>query len=166
LWRVIVALSIRHVGPTSAQALASHFKSLNAISAASLEELAAIDGVGETIAAAIKEWFSEEWHREIVKKWASAGVRSTLEESVALAQTLAGLTFVVTGGLESFTRDSIVEAITSHGGKSATSVSKKTDYLLVGSDPGSKLAKAEELGIEIIDEGRFKALLSGIDSAS
>lgn len=166
LWRVIVALSIRHVGPTSAQALASHFKSLNAISAASLEELAAIDGVGETIAAAIKEWFSEEWHREIVERWASAGVRSTLEESVALAQTLAGLTFVVTGGLESFTRDSIVEAITSHGGKSATSVSKKTDYLLVGSDPGSKLAKAEELGIEIIDEERFKALLSGIDSGS
>ena len=166
LWRVIVALSIRHVGPTSAQALASHFKSINAISAASLEELAAIDGVGETIAAAIKEWFSEEWHREIIEKWASAGVRSTLEESVVLAQTLAGLTFVVTGGLESFTRDSIVEAITSHGGKSATSVSKKTDYLLVGSDPGSKLAKAEELGIEIIDEGRFKALLSGIDSRS
>ena len=166
LWRVIVALSIRHVGPTAAQALATQFRSITAISKASESELAAVDGVGETIAASVIEWFSEDWHREIIEKWRKAGVRSELEESIALAQTLAGLTFVVTGGLESFTRDSIVEAITSHGGKAATSVSKKTNYLLVGTDPGSKLAKAEELGIEIIDEERFKALLSGIDSRS
>ena len=161
LWRTIVALSIRHVGPTAAQALANSFASIEKIAAASAEELANIDGVGTTIAQSIVEWFEVDWHRQIIRKWSAAGVTVVQEETAQLPQTLAGLTFVVTGGLESFTRDSISETITAHGGKSASSVSKKTDYVLVGTDPGSKLAKAQEIGVAIIDEARFKQLLLG-----
>ena len=159
LWRVIVALSIRHVGPTAAQALATTFGSMEKISSASAQELADIDGVGETIAESIVEWFTIDWHKEIVKKWAKAGVAMENVAGVVKPQTLAGLTFVVTGGLNNYTRDSIAETITAHGGKPASSVSKKTDYVLVGSDPGSKLAKAQELGVAIIDETAFEALL-------
>ena len=161
LWRILVALSIRHVGPTAAQALASNFGSMKAISDASAEELANIDGVGETIAQSITDWFNIDWHRAIVSKWEKAGVIMVAQAVAQLPQTLAGLTFVVTGGLESFTRDSIAETIVAHGGKAASSVSKKTDYVLVGSDPGSKLAKATELGVPVIDETRFKQILSG-----
>jgi DNA ligase (NAD+) len=161
LWRVIVALSIRHVGPTAAQALANTFGDMHAIAKASAEELANIDGVGETIAQSIIEWFAVDWHREIVKKWEKAGVLMQVQAIAELPQTLAGLTFVVTGGLENFTRDSIAETITAHGGKPASSVSKKTDYVLVGTDPGSKLAKAQELGVTVIDEARFLELLEG-----
>jgi len=161
LWRVIVALSIRHVGPTAAQALATTFASLEKISQASAETLADIDGVGETIAQSIVEWFAIDWHQAIVSKWARDGVAMEVVAGIALPQTLAGLTFVVTGGLEKYTRDSIAETITAHGGKPASSVSKKTDYVLVGSDPGSKLAKAQELGVTIIDEAAFDALLQG-----
>ena len=161
LWRVIVALSIRHVGPTAAQALANTFGDMHAIAKASAEELANIDGVGETIAQSITEWFAVDWHREIVKKWEKAGVLMKAQASADVPQTLAGLTFVVTGGLEKFTRDSIAETITAHGGKPASSVSKKTDYVLVGTDPGSKLAKAQELGVTVIDEARFLELLEG-----
>jgi DNA ligase (NAD+) len=161
LWRVLVALSIRHVGPTAAQALAAHCGSIEKISTSTAEELALIDGVGATIAESIIEWFSVEWHQEIIAKWSAAGVRVTQEASVQLPQTLSGLTFVVTGGLESYTRDSIAETILAHGGKAASAVSKKTDYLLVGSDPGSKLAKALELGVPVIDEAKFKELLAG-----
>jgi DNA ligase (NAD+) len=161
LWRILVALSIRHVGPTAAQALASNFGSMKAISDASAEELANIDGVGETIAQSITDWFDIDWHRAIVSKWEKAGVIMVAQAAAQLPQTLAGLTFVVTGGLESFTRDSIAETIVAHGGKAASSVSKKTDYVLVGSDPGSKLAKATELGVPVIDETRFKQILSG-----
>jgi DNA ligase (NAD+) len=161
LWRTIVALSIRHVGPTAAQALATRLGSINAISKASLTELADIDGVGEVIAESIIEWFSVDWHQAIIKKWAAAGVAMENILGDEKPQTLAGLTFVVTGGLENFTRDSIAEAITAHGGKPSSSVSKKTDFLLVGSDPGSKLAKAQELGVEIINEARFLELLAG-----
>jgi len=161
LWRILVALSIRHVGPTAAQALASNFGSMKAISDASAEELANIDGVGETIAQSITDWFDIDWHRAIVSKWEKAGVIMVAQAVAQLPQTLAGLTFVVTGGLESFTRDSIAETIVAHGGKAASSVSKKTDYVLVGSDPGSKLAKATELGVPVIDETRFKQILSG-----
>ena len=161
LWRILVALSIRHVGPTAAQALASNFGSMKAISDASAEELANIDGVGETIAQSITDWFNIDWHRAIVLKWEKAGVIMVAQAAAQLPQTLAGLTFVVTGGLESFTRDSIAETIVAHGGKAASSVSKKTDYVLVGSDPGSKLAKATELGVPVIDETRFKQILSG-----
>ena len=161
LWRILVALSIRHVGPTAAQALATNFGSMKAISDANAEELANIDGVGETIAQSITDWFDIDWHRAIVSKWEKAGVIMVAQAAPQLPQTLAGLTFVVTGGLESFTRDSIAETIVAHGGKAASSVSKKTDYVLVGSDPGSKLAKATELGVPVIDETRFKQILSG-----
>jgi DNA ligase (NAD+) len=161
LWRVIVALSIRHVGPTAAQALANTFGDMHAIAKANAQELADIDGVGETIAQSIIEWFGVDWHREIIKKWEKAGVLMQAQAAAQLPQTLAGLTFVVTGGLEKFTRDSIAETITSHGGKPASSVSKKTDYVLVGTDPGSKLAKAQELGVTVIDEARFLELLEG-----
>ncbi|MEY4497201.1 MAG: hypothetical protein RLZZ364_506 [Actinomycetota bacterium] len=161
LWRTIVALSIRHVGPTAAQALATQLGSMKAISEASVAELAEIDGVGAVIAESIVEWFEVDWHREIVKKWSAAGVAMENVQGEAKPQTLAGLTFVVTGGLENFTRDSIAETITAHGGKPSSSVSKKTDYVLVGADPGSKLAKAQELGVTIIDEARFLELLAG-----
>lgn len=161
LWRVIVALSIRHVGPTAAQALANTFGDMHAIAKANAQELADIDGVGETIAQSIIEWFAVDWHREIIKKWEKAGVLMQVQATAELPQTLAGLTFVVTGGLEKFTRDSIAETITAHGGKPASSVSKKTDYVLVGTDPCSKFAKAQELGVTIIDEARFLELLDG-----
>jgi len=159
LWRVIVALSIRHVGPTAAQALANNFGSVASISKATLEELSSVDGVGNVIAESIHEWFSEDWHRSIISKWASAGV--VMEGVVASSkpQTLAGLTLVVTGSLVNFTRDGVTEAITERGGKAASSVSKKTDYVVVGDSPGSKAAKAEELGVPILDEAAFIALL-------
>ena len=161
LWRTLVALSIRHVGPTAAQALATNFASIEKISTSTTDELAAVDGVGATIAQSIVEWFGIDWHRAIIKKWSAAGVTVVQQETVQLPQTLAGLIFVVTGGLESFTRDGISETITAHGGKAASSVSKKTDYVLVGTDPGSKLAKAQEIGVPVIDEARFKQLLAG-----
>jgi DNA ligase (NAD+) len=161
LWRTLVALSIRHVGPTAAQGLAASLGSIKAISQASASELAAVDGVGQIIADSIVEWFSIDWHKAIITKWEAAGVRMVNEPTAALPQTLAGLTFVVTGGLESFSRDGISETITAHGGKASSSVSKKTDYVLVGSDPGSKLGKAQELGVPVIDEAKFKELLAG-----
>ena len=161
LWRIIVALSIRHVGPTAAQSLANSFGSMDAISKATVAELSEIDGLGETIAQSIVEWFEVDWHRQIIAKWQSAGVVMQAQAAAELPQTLANLTFVVTGGLENFTRDSIAETIIGHGGKSASAVSKKTDYVLVGSDPGSKLAKAQELGVKVIDEARFLELLAG-----
>ena len=161
LWRTLVALSIRHVGPTAAQGLAAALGSVDAISKASAAQLADVDGVGQIIADSIVEWFSIDWHREIISKWNAAGVRMVNEPTQTLPQTLAGLTFVVTGGLESFSRDGISETITGHGGKAASAVSKKTDYVLVGSDPGSKLAKAQELGVPVIDEAKFKELLAG-----
>ena len=161
LWRTLVALSIRHVGPTAAQGLSAALGSIDAISHATVEQLADVDGVGQIIADSIVEWFAVDWHRAIIQKWSAAGVRMVNEPTELLPQTLAGLTFVVTGGLESFTRDGISETITAHGGKAASSVSKKTDYVLVGTDPGSKLAKAQELGVPVIDEAKFKELLAG-----
>ena len=161
LWRTLVALSIRHVGPTAAQGLSAALGSIDAISHATAEQLADVDGVGQIIADSIVEWFAVDWHRAIIEKWSAAGVHMVNEPTELLPQTLAGLTFVVTGGLESFTRDGISETITTHGGKAASSVSKKTDYVLVGTDPGSKLAKAQELGVPVIDESKFKELLAG-----
>jgi DNA ligase (NAD+) len=159
LWRVLVALSIRHVGPTAAQALSNKFASIPKISQASVEELAAVDGVGEIIAESIQEWFSVDWHKAIVKKWSAAGVTMEGVAAPTKPQTLAGLTLVVTGSLENFSRDGVTEAITERGGKSASSVSKKTDYVVVGDSPGSKAAKAEELGVRILNEAEFIALL-------
>lgn len=161
LWRTLVALSIRHVGPTAAQALATNFGSIDAIAKASVTELADIDGVGEVIAQSVIEWFEIDWHRNIITQWTKAGVAMVNAKGADLPQTLGGLTIVVTGGLENFTRDSIAETITAHGGKPSSSVSAKTDYVLVGADPGSKLAKAQELGVKIIDEARFLELLAG-----
>ena len=161
LWRIIVALSIRHVGPTAAQSLAKNFGSMSAIAKANVAELSNIDGLGETIAQSIVEWFGVDWHRQIIAKWESAGVVMQAQAAIDVPQTLADLTFVVTGGLDNFTRDSIAETITAHGGKAAAAVSKKTDYVLVGTDPGSKLAKAQELGVKVINEARFLELLAG-----
>jgi DNA ligase (NAD+) len=159
LWRVLVALSIRHVGPTAAQALATKFGSIHKISNASSDELAAVDGVGNVIADSIQEWFSVDWHQAIVKKWGAAGVALEGVEAPTKPQTLAGLTLVVTGSLENFSRDGVSEAITERGGKASSSVSKKTDYVVVGDAPGSKAAKAEELGVQILNEAEFIALL-------
>ncbi|UIZ92990.1 NAD-dependent DNA ligase LigA [Corynebacterium sp. CNCTC7651] len=161
LWRVLVALSIRHVGPTAARALAARFGSMQALVDASLEDLADTDGVGTIIAESFKDWFEVDWHQEIVRKWAAAGVRMEDEAGEDLPQTLDGLTVVVTGTLEDFTREEVKEAILSRGGKAAGSVSKKTDYVVVGENAGSKAAKAEELGRPILNEEQFKALLSG-----
>ena len=161
LWRVIVALSIRHVGPTAAQALASKFGSLSAIATADRDLLSSVDGVGEVIADSIKEWFSEKWHRTIVAQWEKAGVTMKVQEAERAPQTLAGLSIVVTGSLQNYSRDEIAEVIARHGGKSTSSVSKKTDYVLVGEEPGSKLAKARDLGLRIIDEGQFQRLVAG-----
>jgi DNA ligase (NAD+) len=132
---------------------------MEAIRSASEAELAAAEGVGPTIAEAVREWFGVGWHRRIVARWEAAGVRMADERDESTPRTLEGLTVVVTGSLERFTRDSVKEAIVSHGGKAAGSVSKKTDYVVVGDSPGSKAAKAEELGVPILDEEGFEALL-------
>ena len=160
LWRVLVALSSRHVGPTAAQSLAKSFGSVAAITQASLEQLAAVDGVGEIIAQSVIEWFDIDWHQAIIRKWSEAGVAMVETFVNTNPQTLAGLTLVVTGSLESFTRDGVDEAITLHGGKSSGSVSKKTNYVVVGDSPGSKAAKAEELGVRVLNEAQFKQLLA------
>ena len=159
LWRVLTGLSIRHVGPTAARALAQKFGSMEAIRSASEEELAATDGVGQIIADSITQWFGVEWHRHIVDSWAVSGVTMEEEQGEEQPQTLAGLTVVVTGSLENFTRDGAKEAIVSRGGKAAGSVSKKTDYVVVGANAGSKAAKAEELGRPILNEQQFEELL-------
>jgi DNA ligase (NAD+) len=160
LWRVLVALSIRHVGPTAARALATEFGNLAAIREASTEELAAVEGVGATIAAAVTEWFTVDWHREIVDKWQAAGVRMEDERDASVPRTLAGLTVVVTGSLPGFSRDDAKEAIVARGGKAAGSVSKKTSYVVAGDAPGSKYDKAVELGVPVLDEDGFRKLLA------
>ncbi|UGU31599.1 NAD-dependent DNA ligase LigA [Mycolicibacterium smegmatis] len=159
LWRVLVALSIRHVGPTAARALATEFGSLEAIEAASEEELAAVEGVGPTIAAAVKDWFTVDWHRAIVDKWRAAGVRMADERDASIERTLEGLSIVVTGSLAGFSRDQAKEAIIARGGKAAGSVSKKTAYVVAGDAPGSKYDKAVELGVPVLDEDGFRRLL-------
>jgi len=159
LWRVLVALSIRHVGPTAARALAGEFGSLEAIEAASEEQLAATEGVGPTIAAAVVEWFTVDWHRAIVDKWRAAGVRMADERDASIERTLEGLSIVVTGSLTGFSRDQAKEAILVRGGKAASSVSKKTAYVVAGDAPGSKYDKAIELGVPVLDEDGFRALL-------
>ncbi|MFW0109078.1 NAD-dependent DNA ligase LigA [Rothia sp. P7181] len=160
LWRVLVALSIRHVGPTAARALATEFGSMEAIENASEERLAVIDGVGAVMARSIKEWFAVDWHREIIERWAAAGVRMADEQDDNLPQTLAGLSIVVTGTLKDFSRDSAKEAIIARGGKAVGSVSKKTHYLVAGDAAGSRLEKAESLGVPVLDEDAFKVLLA------
>ena len=166
LWRVLVALSIRHVGPTAAQALARVFGSIDAIREASAADLAAADGVGMTIAQSIGEWFEVDWHADIVRKWAAAGVRMADERTDEGPLPLAGLTLVVTGSLTDWSRDSATEAIQNAGGKVAGSVSKKTDFVVVGDNPGSKSDKALSLGVPVLDEAGFRILLDdGPDAA-
>lgn len=161
LWRVLVALSIRHVGPTAARALAAELGSMDAIREAGRDRLSAVDGVGDTIADSIIDWFSVDWHREIVDAWSAAGVRMADERDDSVSQTLRGLTIVATGSFEGFTRDSIKEAIIGRGGKASSSVSKRTDYVVAGANAGSKLAKAESLGVPVLTEEQFVSLMLG-----
>jgi DNA ligase (NAD+) len=167
LWRFLVALNIRHVGPVAARALASWFGSLDAIRTATRDKLAAVDGVGGIIADAVLDWFEVDWHREIVDRWAAAGVQFAVPghpgpgKAGDASGPLAGLTVVATGSLEGFSREGAIEAIIAAGGKSASSVSKKTDYVAAGPGAGSKLTKAEELGVPILDAAQFALLLSG-----
>jgi DNA ligase (NAD+) len=167
LWRVIVALSIRHVGPTAAQALAREFGSLQRIDDASEEELADVDGVGPTIATAVREWFAVDWHREVVEKWRRAGVRMEEERDESVPRNLEGLSIVVTGSLATFSRDEAKELIMVRGGKAAGSVSKKTAFVVVGDAPGTKYDKAVQLKVPVLDEDGFRVLLDrGADAAA
>jgi DNA ligase (NAD+) len=162
LWRVLVALSIRHVGPTAARALAAEFGSLDRIEEASVDALAAVDGVGPTIAASLREWFAVDWHRAIVAKWRAAGVRledPDWDPNRAAARLLAGVSVVITGTLEGMTRDEAGDAVRQAGGKVTSSVSKKTDFVVAGENAGSKYDKATELGVAILDEAAFRVLL-------
>jgi DNA ligase (NAD+) len=161
LWRVLVALSIRHVGPTAARALALSLGSMDRIRSASQEELAAVDGVGPVIAEAVREWFAVDWHAAIVQRWTEAGVRMADEADATTPRTLEGLTLVVTGSLQGFSRDEAREAILARGGKAAGSVSRNTDFLVCGENPGSKRDKAEQLGVSVLDEEGFRTLLAG-----
>jgi DNA ligase (NAD+) len=166
LWRVLVALSIRHVGPTAARALAQQFGSLDGIRAASEDELAASEGVGPTIAAAVTEWFEIDWHQRIVERWKAAGVRMQDDQTERPEQTLAGLSVVVTGSLETFSRDEARAALLERGAKAAGSVSAKTAFVVVGDSPGSKFDKAVSLRVPILDENGFRILLDqGPDAA-
>ncbi|MGI8798466.1 MAG: NAD-dependent DNA ligase LigA [Pseudonocardia sp.] len=160
LWRVLVGLSIRHVGPTAARALAREFGSLDAIDAASTEALAAAEGVGPTIATAVRDWFAVDWHRDVVERWRAAGVQLADEVDESVPRTLEGMSIVVTGSLESLSRDEAKEAIMARGGRAAGSVSKSTAYVVVGDSPGSKADKAADLGVPILDEADFVLLLS------
>jgi DNA ligase (NAD+) len=166
LWRILVALSIRHVGPVAARSLAAHFGSLDRIFAASEDELAEVDGVGAILAQSLREWITVDWHREIVERWRASGVQLETPghegpgSGGAEGGKFAGLSIVATGSLKQFTREQIEEAIISNGGKAASSVSKKTAFVVAGENAGSKLAKAEELGIEVIDEEEFQRRLN------
>ncbi|AIT60882.1 NAD-dependent DNA ligase LigA [Corynebacterium doosanense] len=159
LWRVLVALSIRHVGPTAARALASRYGSMETLRAAPVEDLADTDGVGMIIAESFTEWFSVDWHAQLAEAWAASGVTMADDRSDRAEQTLEGITVVVTGSLENFTRDGAKEAILARGGKASGSVSKRTDYVVVGENAGSKEDKARELGLRILTEAEFETLL-------
>ncbi len=171
LWRILVALNIRHVGPVAARALADHYGSLDAIRNASREDLATVDGVGEIIADSVLDWFQVDWHVDIIEQWAAAGVQFTTPghpgpgAAGAAGGVLAGLTVVATGSLDGYTREGAQEAIIQAGGKAASSVSKKTDFVAAGPGAGSKLTRAEELGIRIIDAAQFKLLVEQGPSA-
>ena len=168
LWRVLVALSIRHVGPTAAQALAREFATVDAIASASVEDLATTEGVGPIIADAVLEWFAVDWHREVVEKWRAAGVRMADEVVDSGPQPLAGLDgghHRVAAGLHAAT--GAAAAVTSRGGKVVASVSKKTDFVVVGENPGSKAEKAIALARPMLDADGFAVLLEqGAESAA
>ncbi|MFF1715690.1 NAD-dependent DNA ligase LigA [Streptomyces sp. NPDC058268] len=169
LARVITGLSIRHVGPVAAEALAREFRSVDRIEQATEEELAAVEGVGPTIAASLKQWFEEDWHREILRKWRAAGVRMEEEGGGEDEgpRPLEGLTVVVTGTLEHHTRDGAKDALQSRGAKVTGSVSKKTAFVVVGDNPGSKYDKAMQLKVPVLNEEGFAVLLEqGPDAAA
>jgi len=161
LWRVLVALSIRHVGPTAARALAGHFGAVERIRAADREELAAVEGVGGVIADAVVDWFAVDWHAAVVDNWHAAGVAMADERDESVPRTLEGVIVVVTGSLDGFSRDEAKEAILTRGGKPSGSVSKKTDFAVIGANAGSKADKAHEIGVPVLDEAGFRALLEG-----
>ncbi len=168
LWRALVALSIRHVGPTAARALADYFGSIEAIRDATVEEMSAVEGVGGIIAESVKEWFTHEWHREVVEKWQAAGVNMVeeIKRTAPAAGPLTGVTAVVTGTLAGWTREEATSALEVLGAKVSGSVSKKTGFVVVGENAGSKLDKAEKLGVPTLDEQQFKVLLdSGPEAA-
>jgi DNA ligase (NAD+) len=165
LWRILVSLSIRHVGPVAARSLCDHFGSLDAIFAASIEELSAVEGVGQTLAQSIHHWYSEPWHKEIVDRWRAAGVQLEIPGhqgpgSVVKSGIFAGMSIVITGTMTSMTREEAEAKVIEQGGKAASSVSKKTNFVVAGPGAGSKLSKAEELGVEVIDEATFLARLA------
>lgn len=159
-WRVLVALSIRHVGPVAARSLMNSFGSIEKIFAASEDELASVDGVGSVVAKTVKEWIAVDWHEAIVQAWKKAGVNFTQELAASESGAFQGLSIVVTGTLDGLTRDQAEEAIISRGGKAASSVSKNTAFVVAGANAGSKLAKAESLGVEVIDEAEFAKRLA------
>jgi DNA ligase (NAD+) len=159
LWRVIVGLSIRHVGPTAAQALGREIGDLDRIAAAPVEELASVDGVGPVIAESIKAWFAVDWHRAVVDKWRAAGVRMAEERASEGPRPLEGITVVITGTLEGWSRDGATEAVQVRGGKVTGSVSRKTDFVVVGDNPGTKYDKAVALGVPVLGDTGFAALL-------
>ena len=161
LARVLVALSIRHVGPTAARALADAFHSMDALRAASIEELSAVEGVGEEIGRSLLDWFTVDWHRDVLEAWERAGVRMADEAPEPASDVLAGLTIVVSGAMPGFDREGAKEAITARGGKAAGSVSKKTSLVVAGPGAGSKAAKAEALGVPVITDAQFAELLEG-----
>ncbi|MCK2242266.1 MULTISPECIES: NAD-dependent DNA ligase LigA [unclassified Crossiella] len=166
LWRILVALSIRHVGPKAARDLARELGSIEAIAAADEERLAAVDGVGPTIVAAVREWFEVDWHRAVVEAWAAAGVQLAEQRDESVPRTLDGLSIVVTGSLPGFSRDEAKEAILSRGGKAVGSVSKKTSFVVVGEAPGSKYDKAVQLRVPVLDEDGFRVLLESGPAAA
>ena len=159
LARILVALSIRHVGPTAASALAMAFPSMDLLMEASVEQLAEVDGVGQVIAQSLREWFEVDWHVEIVRAWQAAGVRMEDEARKDIEQTLEGLTIVVSGAMPGYTREGAKEAIVARGGKASGSVSKKTSLVIAGPGAGSKAAKAEALGVPVVDESYFERVL-------
>jgi len=166
IWRLLVGLSIRHVGPTAAQALARQFRSIDAIAAAPVEQLADVDGVGPTIAAAVADWFRDPRHREIVERIGAGGASLTDAVSDEGPRPLEGVAVVITGSLPGFSRDSATEAVQERGGRVSGSVSKKTTFLIAGDAPGSKYDKALQLGVPVLDETGLQALLdAGPDAA-
>jgi len=159
LARLVYALGIRFVGERTGQLLAEHFQSLHEIVEADEDKLTEVHEVGPKVAASIAEFFSEPANRKLVAKLEKAGVRMSAERQAPRDTRLAGKTFVFTGGLERHSREQAGEIVVSHGGKVSSSVSKKTDYVVVGSDPGSKFEQAKKLGVEILDEAGFEKLL-------
>ena len=162
LWKILTSLSIRHVGPVAARALCNQFGSIERILTASEEELSAVEGVGPTLARSIKDWYSEDWHQQIIERWKRSGVQLEIPDftgPVSNEGVFSGMTIVVTGTMETMTREEAEAKVIAQGGKAGSSVSKKTSFVVAGPGAGSKLSKAQELGVEVIDEQTFIARL-------